>query len=195
MQETEITVQVFDTLGEIKNKLTKQGFSLVEICDMNDYYFSSEKDVKTLPYSQLLKKSFLVREVKGNEYDVKMIYKNKKIDEQGNVIAEEKTSCKVESFEKALKVLQNCGMKPWCNIKQHMQIYMKDKIGFAVQHVADLGTFIEYEEDETMAGMTEQQKIQYMLGNLRALGLKLGDDYSCKKVYMKFKAEQEQELD
>ena len=37
-----------------------------------------------------------------------------------------------------------------------------------------------------MKNLSEYEKINLMKNNLSNLGLKLGDDFSCKKVYMKF---------
>ena len=53
--------------------------------------------------------------------------------------------------------------------------------------IENLGNFIEYEEDETMDGLSEKQKIEKMANNLKELGFNLGTDYSVKKVYLKFK--------
>ena len=68
-----------------------------------------------------------------------------------------------------------------------MLVYKKENVEFALQIIDELGIFIEYEEDETMQALSEKEKINVMLETLKNLGLKLGDDFSCKKVYLKFK--------
>lgn len=187
MQETEITVQVFNSLNEVKSILEKQGFAVYRKLKLNDYYFSKYnlEAIKNLPYSEILKNSFLIREVSGENYHVELCYKNKTLDENENVISEEKVKCNVDDFETAIKVLESAGLKHWCNIKQDMLVFTREHIEFALQDVEGLGLFIEFEENESMKEMTSIEKFEFMKNYLQKLGLKLGNNFSCKKVYMK----------
>lgn len=53
-----------------------------------------------------------------------------------------------------------------------------------VQVIENLGIFIEYEEDDSMTILKQQEKIDYMCNVVNSLNLKLGNDYFCKKVFM-----------
>ena len=53
-----------------------------------------------------------------------------------------------------------------------------------VQVVDGLGIFIEAEEDNSIANLSEEQKFDHLKNKVAAFGFKLGDDYSCKKPYM-----------
>lgn len=53
-----------------------------------------------------------------------------------------------------------------------------------VQVIENLGIFIEYEEDDGMTIIKQQEKIDYMCNVVNSLNLKLGNDYFCKKVFM-----------
>lgn len=53
-----------------------------------------------------------------------------------------------------------------------------------VQVIENLGILIEYEEDDSMTIMKQQEKIDYMCNVVNSLNLKLGNDYFCKKVFM-----------
>ena len=53
-----------------------------------------------------------------------------------------------------------------------------------VQVIENLGIFIEYEEDDSMTIIKQQEKIDYMCNVVNSLNLKLGNDYFCKKVFM-----------
>ena len=71
--------------------------------------------------------------------------------------------------------------------QSHVQISFE-----TAEYTADvdgLGTFIEYEENDDIKHLSEQEKIDSMLNDLRSLGINFGSDYSCKKPYMKFKKE------
>lgn len=191
MKETEITVQILDDVNELINMLKNKNFSLEDEFDMIDYYFSKDdtETLKKLEYLDIINHSFLVRQIVGNDNSVNLMFKSKELDEKGNVIAEEKVKTPVASLEKALKIFKLSGLNNWCEIKQHMLVWKRGETEFAIQIVDGLGAFIEYEETESMKDLTEQEKIDAMLADLKGLGINIGDDYSCKKVYMKFMKE------
>ena len=120
-----------------------------------------------------------------------LLYKNKTIDTSGNVLREEKTHCPINDIEPAKQILVKAGLTPWCELTQDMKIYKNDKMEFALQHIDQLGLFLEYEEDKSMAGMTDYQKINQMLSNLKSLGLNISNETSFKKVLMKFEKSRE----
>ena len=189
MKETEITVQVFEDFDTIKSKLVGQGYAIVEEVIMKDYYFSKYpmEELKEFEYKKIMKNSFLVRCVESeNERDLKVVYKDKEVDENNNVISEQKYSCKIADPDTMIKIFQCANLTCWCEVKQTMYEFNNGVTHFALQDVEGLGLFIEYEEDESMDGLSEYEKIEVLLNRLRALDLKIGDDYSCKKVLMKF---------
>lgn len=191
MKETEITVQILDDVNDLINMLKNKNFSLEDEFDMIDYYFSKDdtETLKKLEYLDIINHSFLVRQIVGNDNSVNLMFKSKELDEKGNVIAEEKVKTPVASLEKALKIFKLSGLNNWCEIKQHMLVWKRGETEFAIQIIDGLGAFIEYEETESMKDFTEQEKIDAMLADLKDLGINIGDDYSCKKVYMKFMKE------
>ena len=187
MQETEITVEVFDDVQTIDKILKEKNFFVTDKKTLNDFYYTNFKpeELKNIKYTNLIKNSFLVRNVTGeNFYETTLCYKNKIIDENENVIAEEKTKAEVENLEKTLQILNKANITNWCNLKQDMIIYSNNQVEFAVQIVENLGVFIEFEETEEIANWTEVEKIKYLVNYLKSLGLKLGNDFSCKKPYM-----------
>lgn len=186
MRETEITVQVLEK--NWKNKLEEQGFSIVEKFQLNDYYYSrfSIEELKSFTYENILRNSFIVRNVIDDNNITKIMFKDKALDNCGNVVSEEKIQTKVEDLNKTLKIFDMAGINKWCCLRQESSVYKKGKIVFVVQEVEGLGVFIEYEEDENITGTTEQEKMTQMFETLKSLNLKLGNDISCKKVYLKF---------
>ena len=185
MKETEITVQVYETQQDVHNKLLNNNFVLADKCVMDDYYFSKfdTDELKNMPYKQILKNSIIVRKC-GD--DTKVIYKNKEIDEDNNVICEEKISLPITDIKPAIKIFELSGLNNWCNVTQHMYLYKNDKLELMVQIIDDLGIFIEYEEDESVANLEPKEKMNAMAETLKSLGLNIGTDISVKKVYQKF---------
>ena len=187
MQETEITVEVFDDVQTIDKILKEKNFFVTDKKTLNDFYYTNFKpeELKNIKYTNLIKNSFLVRNVTAENFNESVIcYKNKIVDENDVVIAEEKTKTEVEDLKKTLEILNKANITNWCNLKQDMIIYSNSEVEFAVQIVENLGIFVEFEETKEIANWSEAEKIKYLVNYLKSLGLKLGDDFSCKKPYM-----------
>ena len=86
MKETEITVQVFNSLEEIDNILKNQGYKMIENYQLNDWYFTHIDDVKNVSYQDLLNNSGLGREIVSENRKIQLLYKKKELDKEGNVI-------------------------------------------------------------------------------------------------------------
>ena len=186
MTETEITVQVLDDLETIKNTLANKGFCNKETFELNDGYYSkySLQEVLSFDYANLIKQSILLREIVDEKTQVQLIYKNKTLDKNGTVVAEEKYKTKLESKVAAEQILKSAGLVRWGKLLQKCYIYSNGKFELAVQVVDGLGIFIEAEETEQMKGFLPEQKINALKQQVNSLGLTLGKDYSCKKPYM-----------
>lgn len=185
MKETEITVQVYETKQDIHQKLVGNNFILVGHFVMEDNYFSKHdiNTLKRMSYGQILKDSLIIRKC-GD--DASIIYKNKEIDRDNNVICEEKTSLSITDIKSVLKIFLLSGLNNWCNLTQEMYLYRNYDTELMVQIIEDLGIFIEYEEDESVVGLEPKEKINVMVQKLKLLGLNIGSDFSVKKVYQKF---------
>lgn len=183
MRETEITVQIFNSLDEIKEILQSQGYKLTCDYKLIDWYFSKYDDVKEMDYPTLLKNSFLVR-YSTDKPSCVLCYKDKEIDKFGNVISEVKYKTHTEDPNKAVEIFTKAGLNLWNILKTHLLCYKKEDIEFAVQIVDGLGIFIEYEEIPAMEKLSPQEKINRLVNTIKSLGLDIGEDYSCKKVYM-----------
>ncbi len=183
--ETEITVEVFESEDEAIKKISALGFEKLRQFYMNDSYFSkySTNKLKKMQYKNVIKNSFLVREFVGNNDKVLLVYKNKVV-KNDIVLMEEKVNAKLDEKSSAVKILKLAGLNNWCNANQHLTIFKKGDFEFALQMVEGLGLFIEYEEDESVAGLEPNEKINKMIEKLSGLGLKFGNDYSCKKPFM-----------
>ncbi len=186
MRKTEITIQVFDKLEEIEKVLTQKGYHKKEEYCLRDHYFTKFEDAKVVDYKTLLASSILIRTIEQDEKCTHcMIYKNKKLDQSGNVSSEEKIRVKIDDEQNCINILRSAGLNNWCNLKNDNIVYV-DKSGFEIdlQVVDGLGIFIEAEEDSSIANLPEEQKLDYLKNKIAAFGFKLGDDYSCKKPYM-----------
>lgn len=182
--ETEITVELLDTFENTLTKLINQGFEIKEKVLMTDYYFSklNLNNLQALEYAELIKNSFLVRNVSTETEEInQIIFKKKVLDSSNNVIAEDKIKTDISDLNSTIKLFKEAGLTNYTTLTQQMTVVGKDKIVFVIQEVENLGTFIEYEEDDSMSKLTEQEKIDTMLNTLKTLSLNIGNGYSCKK--------------
>ena len=185
--ETEITVEVLDKASNVIEYLVKNGFTVTEVYDINDCYYSKYplNKLKKMTYKSLIKNSFLLREIIDDRVRYQLCYKDKVI-KNDTVISESKYTSLVDNIDNTKKIFKLSGLNMWCETKNHTHCMKKGNIFFAIQEISGLGTFIEYEEDEIMLGMTPEEKIDYMKNILANLNIPLGKDYNVKKVYMLF---------
>ncbi len=184
MKETEVTVQVFDTFEKTDEVLRTKGFELTDSYVIYDRYFSKHANVTALSYADLIGGSFLVRTIDFPVPSHRLIYKKKEIANDGTVISEEKVKTDIGDAEEAVRIFALSGLTPYCEIKNRSFIYEHANVCLALQVVDGLGIFIEYEEDDTMKGLGDDEKISRLTAVLKGLGLRLGNDFSCKKLYM-----------
>lgn len=184
MKESEITVQVFDCFEKIDDILKSQGFAMIENYQLNDWYFTRLEDASNLKYDELINNSFLVREIKTEKSIIQLCYKQKEFNENNVVISEEKITSNIEDLNSTLNIFKKAKLNNYCVVKNNSFVYKNEDICFTLQIIENLGIFIEYEEDETMKDLSSEQKIDHMFNLVKSLGLNIGNDYSCKKVYM-----------
>lgn len=187
MKKTEITVQVFNSLEEIESILKNQGYEMTQTYSINDWYFSKLENISNVKYLDLLNNSFIVRQVLTDKEEIKLVYKRKEVDEFNNVIAEEKIQSYVNSLQKTIDIFKACGLNNYCIVKNITHSFKKGDICFDIQVIENLGIFIECEEFEAIKDLSIKQKLEYLIKIVSSLNLKLGADYSCKKVLMLIK--------
>lgn len=190
MAQTEITVQIFEEYETVVEKLKELGFEWVDTFTGCDRYYStlSEKELNNIEYKPLLDSSIVVRSFHKKKTDVlstMLVHKKKTLDSKGNVIGEEKSSVNVDDLEKASKVLDSAGLINWMSLNQQNSFYKNGEKTVIVGTVKGLeGTFVEIEEYPSIAELKENEKFQILSDFIDSLGMKKGNDYSCKKIYM-----------
>lgn len=110
---TEICVQVKESLDKIIERLKNIGYAFEERYVIHDIYYTTLKksDLKTVGYKNLLNKSLIIRKINGNSgIYTHIVFKNKTLDDNGNVVNEIKTKLKIDDEEKAKTIFTNIGM-------------------------------------------------------------------------------------
>lgn len=189
MAQTEITVQVFEDLKDIEKKLVKLGFVKTEEFDgRDDYFVNMDKGkIAKAGYGELLKDSLIVRSyttLTSKNPTSMLLRKIKTLDENQNVIGEEKVSTKIDNVENARKLLSGINLINWVSLKQKNAFYKNGEKTIIVGGVEGLGNFIEIEEYKSISTLPEKEKFEILKQYVNSFKFKIGADYSCKKVYM-----------
>lgn len=189
MRETEITVQVHLPPAALREALLRRGFAQAEQFLLLDRYFCTGDRAlaESLDYGELLRRSLLLRTIRAEAETSILCYKDKAIDENGVVVSEEKTSTPVADPETAAAILRKAGLFCWCELTDSSQVLRRGETALVLQAVEGLGVFLEYEEEAGMADWEPYEKLRHMKGLLLSLGLPLGEDFSCRKPYLKWK--------
>ena len=188
MKQIEITVRLNENIQSAIDKLEKQGFKKIRESKIDDVYMTSKlKELNKDNIQNILKKSVLLRSLKLNNKEIKKItYKNKEIDEKGDVISEQKINLDCNDLEKAKELFEHLEFKELIRVKYKVVVYSKDKVEYAFQDVENLGTLIEYENVEDFEGKS-LEKInnakEKMYNEIKNTGIYITEEKDVKKAY------------
>lgn len=188
MKQIEITVRLNENIQSAMDKLEKQGFKKIRESKIDDVYMTSKlKELNKDNIQNILKKSVLLRSLKLDNKEIKKItYKNKEIDEKGDVISEQKINLDCNDLEKAKELFEHLEFKELIRVKYKVVVYSKDKVEYAFQDVENLGTLIEYENVEDFEGKS-LEKInnakEKMYNEIKNTGIYITEEKDVKKAY------------
>lgn len=188
MKQIEITVRLNENIQSAIDKLEKQGFKKIRESKIDDVYMTSKlKELNKDNIQNILKKSVLLRSLKLDNKEIKKItYKNKEIDEKGDVISEQKINLDCNDLEKAKELFEHLEFKELIRVKYKVVVYSKDKVEYAFQDVENLGTLIEYENVEDFEGKS-LEKInnakEKMYNEIKNTGIYITEEKDVKKAY------------
>lgn len=179
MKQIETTGEVFQSLDEINDILTKQNFKIIRKSRIEDKYMSQfVNQLNSNNIISILEKSVLLRKLilDGKEIN-KITYKDKKYD-NGILLYEEKTSVSIDSIEDAENLFLKLDFKNLVNVNYNCTVYSNDNMELAFQDVENLGMLVEYESKEDFDGKSSEEinkKKLEMLEEIRNLGLIVGN--------------------
>lgn len=187
MKQIEITVKVNNTLDEVDKILTKQNFKIIRKSKIEDEYLTlNKKDLTKENIIDVLKSSILVRNIKTEDKELKMITYKIKEYKDDTVISEEKINVNIDNINNAIKLFNKLGFEKLINVKYDVIVYSNDSYEFAFQNVHNLGLLMEMEHPDDFTGyeyediLKEKEK---MLDIVKKYNLSIEDDYDIKKAY------------
>lgn len=188
MKQIEITVRLNENMQSAIRKLEMQGFEKIRESEINDVYMTSKlKWLNEDNIRDILKKSVLLRSLKLENKEIKKItYKNKEIDEKGDVISEQKINLDCNDLEKAKDLFEHLEFEELIRVRYKVFVYSKDKVEYAFQDVENLGTLIEYENTEDFEGKTLEEinnAKETMYNEIKNTGISLTKEKDVKKAF------------
>lgn len=188
MKQIEITVRLVDKIEDAITKLKKKGFKKIRESDIDDIYLSNlDIEMKKDNIQEFLKHSVLLRKLKLDGKEIKKItYKNKELDDNGDVISEQKVNFDCDDLTKAESLFNCLGFYTLIEVKYHVIVYEKNGKEFAFQIVENLGTLIEYENVNDFAGKSIfeiNNAKNEMLKYIKECNISITDEYDVKKAF------------
>ncbi len=176
--EREITVKLKWSLDEAKLYFVNKGISLNESFILKDIYLTREDlDLKKMNNLAILSSSIILREVCEDDkvVDRTIMYKEKKYNENGDILSEKKYKCKIGNIESMQEILDKIGYKELFRYEQECLEYGIDNKRILLQYIPDLGLFAELEDNN--------KSIEQLINDLNELNVPYYEnDYFVKKA-------------
>ena len=148
-KSNEITVRVTCSDEELIFRLKEKGFQEGRKFTLDDYYFiPNDIDITKLSSREILSKAVIIRYIVDEGKVIQVItYKEKNIDENGEILNQRAINCYVFSIEEAKSLLEAIGYYEIMNIKESDVVYYKDDFELAIKFITNSDTLMEIETD------------------------------------------------
>lgn len=185
----EITVRLKCNIKEMCNLLEDKNFQLIEKFILDDTYFTpKELDFKNMSYRDILSKAILLRNITEFIPERKVVtltFKSKQIDDNGNILEQNKVDCEIINAEAGKTFIEAIGYKELMNIKENDIVYGKDGLHIAIKDIKNGDKLIEV---ETVDGNVELNTINKLKEKLNELQIPIDtNDYFVKKAEIELK--------
>ena len=179
IEENEITVRVTCSKEGIVNILKNEGFTEEKSFTLDDYFFIPNNiDIKTYSVREILSKAVIVRYiVNGERIDQKITFKEKDINEKGEVVRQKSINCSILDINEAKNLLNALGYHEIMNIKEKDIIYCKNNFKLILKFMDNRKPLIEIETN------SEYNTIEKLKDKLKEIKLPIEQNtYFVKKA-------------
>lgn len=178
-QENEITIRILCSKEELIKHLEEKGLKKGRKFRLNDHYLIPKKlKIEELTVREILSKAVIIRNIDNDGKSVnKITFKNKNINEKGEIVSQTATSCEVFDYTEAIRLFEELGYYEIMNIIENDIIYYNDKIELAIKDIYNGDLLIE---TETNNNITTIEELKEIIERLEILFEK--DNYFVKKA-------------
>lgn len=180
----EITVKLTCSIEELCNLLENKNFRIVEKYILDDTYFiPRELNLKSMSHREILGRAILLRDITEfipERKVIKLTFKNKQIDDTGNILKQSKVDCEILNVETGKAFIEAIGYDKLMNIKENDIVYEKNELKIAIKDIKDGDQLIEV---ETVKGNSELDTIDKIKQKIKELEIPIDtNDYFIKKA-------------
>lgn len=185
----EITVRLKCNINEMCKLLESKNFIATDEYCLNDTYFiPKELDLEIITHREIISKAIILREIietMSNKKIVKLVFKTKQIDINGDILSQKKYECEILNVKDGETFLNAIGYKKLMNIKEYDKSYEKDDFKITIKDIENGEKLIEI---ETVEDNKELDTIEKIKDKVNQLELPLDtNDYFVKKAEIALK--------
>lgn len=182
-KELEICVRSLVGFEELKSKMMDMGFKVQEDFQLNDIYMiENDKEISMDVAEDILSNYVLVRETVGKK--IMLVFKNKKINEKGEIISQKSVKCQINNKEDGYNFMTNLGYKKFLELNDHNVLLTNGINEIYIQDVSGLGVYLEMEHKNLLLDNSNGDTLEEMINNLKQYNLPIDEeDFFAKKAY------------
>ena len=185
----EITVRLKCNIKEMCNLLENKNFIVTDEYCLNDTYFiPKELDLEIITHREIISKAIILREITetmSNQQIVKLVFKTKQIDINGDILSQKKYECEILNVKDGETFINSIGYKKLMTIKEYDKSYERDDFKITIKDVENGEKLIEI---ETVEDNKELDTIEKIKDKVNQLELPLDtNDYFVKKAEIALK--------
>ena len=180
----EITVRLKCNIKEMCNLLENKNFIVTDEYCLNDTYFiPKELDLENITHREIISKAIILREITetmSNQQIVKLVFKTKQIDINGDILSQKKYECEILNVKDGETFINSIGYKKLMTIKEYDKSYERDDFKITIKDIENGEKLIEIETVEDNKELDTIEKIKY---KVKQLELPIDtNDYFVKKA-------------
>ena len=180
----EITVRLKCNIKEMCNLLENKNFIVTDEYCLNDTYFiPKELDLENITHREIISKAIILREITetmSNQQIVKLVFKTKQIDINGDILSQKKYECEILNVKDGETFINSIGYKKLMTIKEYDKSYERDDFKITIKDVENGEKLIEI---ETVEDNKELDTIEKIKDKVNQFELPLDtNDYFVKKA-------------
>lgn len=185
----EITVRLKCNIKEMCNLLENKNFIVTDEYCLNDTYFiPKELDLENITHREIISKAIILREITetmSNQQIVKLVFKTKQIDINGDILSQKKYECEILNVKDGETFINSIGYKKLMTIKEYDKSYERDDFKITIKDIENGEKLIEI---ETVEDNKELDTIEKIKDKVNQLELPLDtNDYFVKKAEIALK--------
>lgn len=161
----EITIRVLCTEKELLDIINKQKFNFINEYNATDIFMiPNNLDIYAKESREILKRAILLREFKGissDKHKMKITFKDKEIDKEGNIISQYSVNCEIKNIEDAKELFKHIGYKELMKIDERHFSYEKNNFKIIIKILSKNNILIEAETNDyfdTIDKLKEEMK-------------------------------------